>query len=127
MRLKALRAISATAVCALVTMVIEYVAVPQAARIIPGALMVFFLPGFATVRAVLPARDMSGGERLLASLGVSMVITICTSVLLGATVGLSQRSAAVTLGGLTLVACFFASIRERRDWRSFEDLDEWHR
>lgn len=121
---RTLRAISATAVCALMAMAIEYVTVPQAARIIPGVLMVFFLPGFATVRAVLPASDMSSGERLLASLGVSMVITVCTSVLLGATVGLSQRSAAVALGGLTLVACFFALLRERRDWRSFEDLDE---
>ena len=121
---RTLRAISATAVCALMAMAIEYVTVPQAARIIPGVLMVFFLPGFATVRAVLPASDMSSGERLLASLGVSMVITVCASVLLGATVGLSQRSAAVALGGLTLVACFFALLRERRDWRSFEDLDE---
>jgi uncharacterized membrane protein len=121
---RTLRAISATAVCALMAMAIEYVAVPQAARIIPGVLMVFFLPGFATVRAVLPARDMSSGERLLASLGVSMVITVCASVLLGATVGLSQRSVAVALVGLTLVACFFALLRERRDGRSFEDLDE---
>jgi uncharacterized membrane protein len=120
-----LMVILATAVCALMAMVIEYVAVPQAARIIPGVLMVFFLPGFATVRAVLGARDMSRGERLLASLSVSVVITVCASVLLGATVGLSQRSAAVTLGGLTLVACFFALLRERRDWPSFEDLDEW--
>ena len=52
---RTLRAISATAVCALMAMAIEYVTVPQAARIIPGVLMVFFLPGFATVRAVLPA------------------------------------------------------------------------
>ena len=121
---RTLRTISATAVCALIAMAIEYAAVPQAARIIPGVLMVFFLPGFATVRAVLSAGDMSSGERLLASLGVSIVITVCTSVLLGATVGLSQRSAAVALGGLTLVACFFALLRERRDWRSFEDLGE---
>jgi uncharacterized membrane protein len=118
-----LRAISATAVCALMTMAIEYAAVPPAARIIPGVLMVFFLPGFATVRAVLPSRDMSSGERLLASLGVSIAITICASVLLGATVGLSQRSAAVALGGLTLMVCFFVLLRERRDWRSYEDLD----
>jgi uncharacterized membrane protein len=121
-----LRAILVTAVCASMGTLIEYAALPQAVRIIPGLLMVFFLPGFATVCAVLPARDMSGGERLLASLGVSMVITVCVSVLLGATVGLSQRSAAVALGGLTLVACFFALLRERRAWRSFKDLHEWH-
>ena len=92
-----LRAISATAACTLVVVVIEYVAVPQMVRIIPGALMVFFLPGFATVHAVSPAKDMSSGERLLASVGVSVVIGVCASVLLGATVGLSQRSVAVAL------------------------------
>ena len=110
-----LRAITATAACAVLAGVIEYVAVPQAVRIIPGVLMVFFLPGFATVRAVLPARNMSGGELVLACVGVSVVITVCASVLLGATVGLSQRSTAAALGGLTLVACFFALLRERRD------------
>jgi uncharacterized membrane protein len=122
-----LRAISATAVCAVMAVVIEYVAVPQAARIIPGLLMVFFLPGFATVHAVLSARDMSRGERLLASLALSVVITVCASVLLGATVELSQRSAAAALGGLTLLACFFALLRECRDWHKFKDLNEWHR
>lgn len=120
------RAMSATAVCALLSMVIEYATVPQAARIIPGVLMVFFLPGFATVYAVLPARDMPSGQRLLASIGVSVVITVCASVLLGATVGLSQRSAAVVLGGLTLAACFLALLRERRDRRRVEGLREWH-
>ena len=110
-----LRAISVTAVCTLTAMAMEYLAVPQVARIIPGLLLVFFLPGFAAVRAVLSARDMSSGERLLASLGVSVVITVCASVLLGATVGLSQRSAATALGGLTLVACFFALLRGRHD------------
>lgn len=124
MVLQTLKAIAATAVCALVAMAMEYIAVPHVARIIPGVLMVFFLPGFATVRAVLPAGDISTGERLLASLGVSIVITVSASVLLGATVGLSQRSAAITLSGLTLSACFFALLRERRDWRSLEDLDE---
>jgi uncharacterized membrane protein len=110
-----LRAISVTAACAVLAGVIEYIAVPQALRIIPGVLMVFFLPGFAAVRAVLPAGSMSSGQRLLASVGVSVVISVCASVLLGATIGLSQRSAAAALGGLTLVACFFALLRERRD------------
>ncbi len=121
-----LRAISATAVLALMSIVIEYAAVPQTARIIPGVLMVFFLPGFAAVCAVLPAKDVTSGQRLLASIGVSVVITVCASVLLGATVGLSQKSAAVALGVITLLECLFAVRRERRDRRRVKDLYEWH-
>ena len=113
-----MRAVSAAAVCALVATVMECVPVPQTARILPGVLEVFFLPGFAVVSAVLPARDMSVGGHLLASVGASVAITVCASTLLGATVGLAQRSIALALGALTLVAFFFAWLRERQFGRS---------
>jgi uncharacterized membrane protein len=124
MRPEALRAISATIVFSLTTMVVEFLAVPQWARIIPGVLMVFFLPGYAIVRTLLSTRSISRGERLLASIAVSIVITICTSVLLGLTVGLSQRSIALGLSGVTFWACLVGLLRERHDWRSYEDSDE---
>jgi uncharacterized membrane protein len=119
MRPGGLGVLSATSVCAFMATVIECVAIPQAARIIPGLLLVFLLPGFAVVRAVVSARSMDMGERLLASVGLSVVITVCVSVGLDATIGLSQRSAAVALGALTLVACTFAKHRQRREWRGF--------
>ena len=119
-----LNAVSAAAVCALVTTVIECVPVPQAARIIPGFLLICILPGFAAVRAVLPATEMSVGERLLASVGASIAIAVCASVTLGATVGLTQRSAAVSLGALTFAACSLAWLREGREGRGFEERAE---
>ena len=121
---RTLRAISATAVCALMAMAIEYVTVPQAARIIPGVLMYFSYQALRPFVQFFPQVICPAESGYLPVVGVSIVITVCASVLLGATVGLSQRSVAVALGGLTLVACFFALLRERRDWRSFEDLDE---
>jgi uncharacterized membrane protein len=96
----------------MVSTVIEWVTIPQGARIIAGLLLVFFLPGFAVVRAVVSASSMDAGERLFASVAVSVVITVCASVLLDATIGLSQRSTAVALGALTLMACLFAWLRQ---------------
>lgn len=94
--------------------------VPQTLRIALAVLIVFILPGFAGVCAVLPTRRFSPGERLLASLGISLMIATCTAVLLGATpIGLSRGSFAVALGvstiGLSIVALFrsFAGFRLR--------------
>jgi uncharacterized membrane protein len=90
------------------------IAVPQAVRIAPGVLIVFVLPGFAFVCAVLPERRFSRGERLLTSVGMSLALAICAAVLLGATpIGLSRLSFAVALGGCTLVASVCALSRSR--------------
>ena len=57
------------------------------------------MPGFALVCAVLPDRQLSRGERLLASVGMSLAITVCAAVALAAApVGLSRQSIAVALG-----------------------------
>lgn len=122
-----LNAVWLTAICALLATVIEFVPAPQPTRILSGLLLIFFLPGFAVVSAALHTRDMTSGERLLATVGASVAITVCASVLLGATIGLSQRSAAIVLGGLTLAACSIARYRERGEWRGFEERDEWPR
>jgi uncharacterized membrane protein len=125
MRLRKLGILPATAICAVIAIVVECIAVQQVARVIPGLLLVFFLPGSAVVRAVVSSRkeSMSVGERLLASVGVSVVFAVCVSVLLDATIGLSQRSAGIALGGITLAACTFARVRERREWRGFGEWD----
>jgi uncharacterized membrane protein len=109
--------------CAIIAAVLEYAAVPQVARLIPGLVLTLVLPGFAVVDAVVSVKNMAFGERLLASVGVSIVITVCTSVLLDATIGLSQHSVAAALGAVTLAGCAFAWIRERRGRRSFSERD----
>jgi uncharacterized membrane protein len=77
---------------------------PSPVRIVLGLPLVFALPGFALVCAVVPGGELTSGERLLASLGASTAIAVCSTVALGATVGLSARSAAALLGCVTIVA-----------------------
>jgi uncharacterized membrane protein len=111
-------AIPAVAVCAIIATGMEFAPIPQVGRILPGILLAFGFPGFAAVHAVVSPRNMATGERLLASVAVSVVIAVCTSVILDATVGLSQRSVATALGAVTLVACVFAWLRESRRQQS---------
>jgi len=52
-----------------VIVAISNIATFKVARVILGLLIVFLIPGFAFVRAVLPERLLSLGEELLASVG----------------------------------------------------------
>ena len=98
----------------LLTVATAYVAVPQAARIALGVLIVFVVPGFALVCSVLPERQFSRGERLLASVGMSLAVAISAAVLLGATpIGLSRLSLAVVLGACTVIFSCWAVYRAR--------------
>lgn len=85
---------------------------PQLARIVLGVLVIFFLPGFGLISAVVNDRQLSQVEVLLATLGSSLAISTCVAVLLGATpVGLSRRSFAISLGGITIVLYVLALIK----------------
>jgi uncharacterized membrane protein len=114
MRPGRLTALAGTCLLASLTMATADITIPQAIRVTLGVLIVFLLPGFAVVCAVFPARQLSRGERLLASLGISLAVTTCTAVTLGATpIGLSRVSFAVVLGGCTLMVSIYAWIRAR--------------
>src|SRR5580704_12036551 len=97
------------------TVVAANIAVPQALRIALGLMMVFVVPGFAAVCAVLSRRELSRGECLLASLGISLAISVCMSVLLAAApIGLTRSSLAAVLGGSTIVVSIYAWRRTPR-------------
>jgi uncharacterized membrane protein len=103
--------LSGTCLVAVLTVVTANVSVPQAARIALGLPIVLVLPGFAILCAVLPGSQLSVIERCLASVGVSLAMTTCASVLLGATpMGLSRESLALTLGLTTIAASVYAGI-----------------
>jgi len=90
------------------------IAVPQVVRIALGMLVVFVLPGFALVSAVLPKRQFSSVERLLASVGMSLATATCVAVLLAAMpVGLSREPLAIVLGGITISLSIAAALRTR--------------
>ena len=95
----------------------ENLDVPGPLRVLLGVPLLFLLPGFSVVSAVIPGQELSGGERLVASLGASLAIAACSSVLLGATIGLSPRSAAVLLGCVTIAASACAWRRTSRPGR----------
>jgi uncharacterized membrane protein len=109
-----LRAIAATCLLALGTVAVAGITVPQPVRAVLGVPLVFLLSGFAVVCTVLPGQRLSWGERLLASLGLSLAMTTCVAVLLAATpIGLSSKSFAVALGGITAAMSVCAWFRSR--------------
>ena len=94
------------------TVATGYRVAPEVLRAALGIPMVLLLPGFAVVCALFPKRQLSRGEILLASVGMSLGVTICGGVLLGATpIGLSRTSLSVLLGGLTIALSIYAAIR----------------
>ena len=106
--------LAGSCIVALLTVATADIAVPQVVRIALGVLMVFVLPGFGLVCAVLPERQLSRGKRLLASLGMSLVMATSAAVLLAATpIGLFRLSLAVALGGCTLATSIYALFRSR--------------
>jgi uncharacterized membrane protein len=112
MRPRRLPRLVGTCLIASLTVATANLAVPQAVRITLGALMVLILPGFAVVCAVLPERQLSCGERVLASVGMSLAMATTATVLLGATpIGLSRGSLAVLLGGITIILSIYAGFR----------------
>jgi hypothetical protein len=76
---------------------------------------VLVLPGYTFVTAVLPEHQFGTAERLLLSLGLSLVIVILGGLLLNLTpYGLQARSWSALLSGLMVCACVVAYLRQRR-------------
>ena len=114
MKRRRLALLSCTGLAAALTIVAAFVPIPQTPRVALGVLIVFVLPGFAILSALFPGPQLSRGERLLASVGTSIAMTVYVSVLLGTTsTGLSHESLAVTLGATTIAASVLASFRAR--------------
>jgi len=77
-----------------------------------GVPLTLFLPGYAILAATLPHSTLDKAERVLLSLGVSLVVTILGGLILNLTPwGLQSLSWAVWLGGVTLTACLIALLR----------------
>lgn len=114
MKADRLTALLATGITALIAAIAIGMGAPQVVRVLLGVPLVLVLPGFATVCALLPVRDLSRVEVALASLGASVGITVGVSTLLAATpIGLSTRSAAVVFGVGTAGLALYAWRRTR--------------
>jgi Protein of unknown function (DUF1616) len=87
--------------------------VPQPVQVVLGMLMVFVVPGLSLVCIALPNLQ-SWLERLLASLGISVIVATCAAVLLAATpIGLSRQPLGELLGGITGVLSVGGLYRSR--------------
>lgn len=87
--------------------------VPQAGQIVLGLLMVFVVPGMSLVCATLPELQ-SWVERLLASVGISVIVATCAAVLLAATpIGFSRQPFGELLGGIAAVLSVGGLYRSR--------------
>ena len=87
---------------------------PIGARATLGIAMVFLVPGFALVCAVLPDGQLSSAERLLASVGLSLAVAVGVAVVLAALpVGLTRTSFAFVLGSTTVGLTGTAAFRGR--------------
>lgn len=77
--------------------------------------LVLFLPGYALVTAVFPARVLPAVERLLLAAGTSFALTILAGLVIAWTgIGLAPASWAVALGSITLAGCAVAWLRRVR-------------
>ena len=103
-----------TSLVALLALLAGFCSMPTPVRIVSGFLMVFVIPGFALVCTARPRRLLTLGEKLLASVGISLAITVWVAVLLGASpIGLSHSLLAAVLGGGTLVVSLCGWLRTR--------------
>jgi uncharacterized membrane protein len=108
-------ALAGSCLIAVVVIATAGVDLPQALRVVLGLLIVFLLPGFALVAAVLSDGRLTRSEFLLASVGVSIAITICAAIVLAALpVGLTRDSIGITLGCLTVLFSLVAGYRFHR-------------
>jgi hypothetical protein len=78
-------------------------AAPGAIRIPAAIVLVTILPGAALVEALFSRLD-DGAERLMLTLGLSLVVTVLLAVLLGVTVGITRESAAIGLAAVSVCA-----------------------
>lgn len=110
---------------------------PSVARFVFGAIMLFFLPGYATVAALFPARSspearlddgsrwsrrrsirdgtIGYAERAALSVGTSVTALVLAGLVLAVTPwGLALDSLLALLNGLIVVGMFAAIVRRRR-------------
>ena len=87
-------------------------------RWVLGLLFVIFLPGYATVQALLPAAQPSGLERFALSIGVSLVLDMLAGLALNYTPwGIRLVPILLLLSTLTICLATLALARQFRETR----------
>jgi hypothetical protein len=98
--------------------------VPHAVQVVLGLLMVFVVPGLSFVCATSPDLQ-SWVERLLASVGISVIVATCAVVLLAATpIGFSRQPFGELLGSVA-VALSLGGLYRARLAEVVEEVHAW--
>ena len=98
--------------------------VPHAVQVVLGLLMVFVVPGLSLVCAAPPDLQ-SWVERLLASVGISVIVATCAAVLLAATpIGFSRQPFGELLGSVA-VALSLGGLYRARLAEVVEEVHAW--
>lgn len=88
----------------------------EMARALLGVPLVLGLTGYGVTEAIFSTNKLALSERVTWSLGLSLVITILSSLILNLTPqGLQPNSWAIILSGVTLGASFVAFLRRRKN------------
>jgi hypothetical protein len=88
---------------------------PPFVRVVLTLPLVFFIPGYVLLHALLPASSLATVERLAIAVGASIAITILAGLLLGwAPVPLGSLSWSVTLGTISVIGAAVCWVRRRR-------------
>jgi uncharacterized membrane protein len=85
-------------------------------RILPGILIVLFLPGYAMVAALFPEKDdISGAERIVFSIGLSVALVPFIGYgLLYTSWGMGTGPLVISISVVTLMMCIVALFRRHR-------------
>jgi hypothetical protein len=109
------------AILAQAAMLIILAAPPMPVQLLFGLLLVFVLPGHALTAALFPAEDLRLSERVLMAVGLSLVVSVLSALLLNLiSAGLQASSWAVLLSVITVAALIPAS--HRQPWRKRSTL-----
>ncbi len=81
-------------------------------QVIPGALLVFYLPGHSFLKVVLASRDLQSLERIVLEIGTSIVLIMLMGLLLNFSgFGLLSASALASVTIFNIVMALWASFR----------------
>lgn len=101
------------AVLAQAAVLIILAAPPMPVQLLFGLLLVLILPGHALTAALLPAADLRLSERVLITVGLSLVVSVLSALLLNHfSAGLQASSWALLLSLITSAALIPASHRQ---------------
>lgn len=95
-------------VMALVGGALAWVEAPLLVRAVPTALLVVYLPGLALANALFPGAIIGRSERVLISVGMSLVVVVAAGLVLNVSLGVTREALIVTLVAVTVLGSLIA-------------------